>query len=380
MVARSTSERSIHSSKREHAALQSRTTVALYNRASVMSALLFCSACAAFTSVHESSGPSTRGPFQVIAHFKIGGDGSWDYLAVDTASNRLFITRENRVVVLDRTNGHVLGQIGGLDHAHGVAFAYGAGHGFATSGTDSTVVMFDLTTLKVLARTIAAPDADAVLYDPASNHVFTFDGDAGMATAIDPASGARVASIPLEGKPEFGVSDDDGELYVNLEDKAEVVEIDARAMSVRRRWSLAPCHTPTGLAIDRTNGILFSGCRSGVMAISDARAGKVIAILPIGTGVDATAFDPVTGDAFASNADGTINVIHEDGRTQFHVEQTVVTAPGAKTMALDPQTHRIYTDAGILDVTSGTSRGVDRARIAKLLPGSFAVLVLARRK
>ena len=167
--------------------------------------------------------------------------------------------------------------------------------------------MFDLKTFKTLGRIPAAEDADAIIYDAASNRVFTFNGDAHSSTVIDPAAGSSITNIPLGGKPEYGVSAGDGKVYANLTDTSEVVEIDAKAATVTRRWSTAPCKQPVAMAIDVAHHRLFSGCRSGVMAVSDYQAGKVVATAPIGTGVDGAAFDPATGDAFASNADGTLD-------------------------------------------------------------------------
>ncbi|HEX4627370.1 MAG TPA: hypothetical protein VH137_01150, partial [Gemmatimonadales bacterium] len=272
----------------------------------------------------------------------LGGDGGWDYVALDSVGHRLFIARQNRVMVVDEGTGRLLGEIAGLARAHGIAFAYEAGRGFATSGTDSAVTMFDLSTLKVLGHITAAVDADAVLYDPATKHIFTFNGDAHSSSVIDPTTGTRIGTIDLGAGPEFGVSAGDGKLYVNLEDKSAIAEIDAAAMRVVRRWSLAPCEGPTGLAIDRAHHRLFSGCHSKVMAISDATAGKLITTVPIGAFVDAAAYDPGTQLAFASNGDGTLTVVHEDAPDKFHVVADVATRRGARTMALDPGTHRAY--------------------------------------
>ena len=172
--------------------------------------------------------------------------------------------------------------------------------------------MFDLKTFKVLGRAHAAEDADAILYDPVSDRVFSLNGDAHSSTVVDPNSGKVVANIPLGGKPEYGVSGGDGKVYANLTDISEVVVIDARKLTVVRRWSTAPCKQPVAMAIDRAHHRLFSGCRSGVMAVSDIGAGKVVATVPIGTGTDGAAFDPASGDAFASNADGTLTIIHQD--------------------------------------------------------------------
>ena len=320
----------------------------------------------------QTSRPAT---YHVVRALTLGGDGRWDYLTVDTAGHRLFIARQTRIMVVDPDSGRLLGEVPGLNGAHGVALVYPAGHGFATSGHDSTVTMFDLKTLHVLRRTKAADDADGVLYDPASRRVFTFNGDAGTSSAIDPVSGKLIGTIPLGGKPEFGVTSGHGRLYVNLEDKAEIVEIDPTAMRVIRRWSLAPCEEPTGLALDREHQLLFSGCHNKLMAISNAAQGKMIAHVPIGGGVDAGAFDSVSQLAFASNGDGTLTVVHEDSPTAFHVVSTVTTRPGAKTMALDGRTHRVYTVTSAFGPAPAPTDSEPHPR-PSLVPGTFSLLVL----
>jgi DNA-binding beta-propeller fold protein YncE len=313
--------------------------------------------------------------YHVVRQIPLGGDGRWDYVTLDTAGNRLFIARQSRVMVVDPVSGKLLGEIPGLDGAHGVALDYGTGHGFATSGHDGQVLMFDLKTLRELGKAGAADDADAVLYDPATKHVFTFNGDAGSSTVIDPVTGKAIGNIVLGGKPEFGVSAGDGKLYVNIEDRGEMAEIDAKAQRVTRRWSLAPCTEPTGLAIDRAHHRLFSGCHNKVMAISDASAGKVIATVPIGGGVDGDAFDPGTGLAFASNGDGTLTVVHEDSPTSFHPIASVPTSRGARTMALDPRTHRVFTVTADLGPIPAATEQEPQPR-PSVVPGSFRVLVL----
>jgi hypothetical protein len=237
------------------------------------------------------------------------------------------------------------------------------------------VVTFDLKTLKELGKARAAEDADAVLYDPVSKHVFTFNGDAGSSTVIDPVTGKAIGNIVLGGKPEFGVSSGDGKLYVNIEDSAQVAEIDAKSQRVTRRWSLAPCTEPTGLAIDRAHHRLFSGCHNQVMAISDAKAGKLLTTVPIGGGVDGDAFDPGTGLAFASNGDGTLTVVHEDSPTSFHPVGSVPTSRGARTMTLDPRNHRVYTVTADLGPTP-TATEQDPHPRPTVVPGTFRVLVL----
>jgi DNA-binding beta-propeller fold protein YncE len=321
-------------------------------------------------------GAQTTGPYHISHTYPVAGDGSWDYLVPDPAHHRVFIGRQNRVMVVDENDGRLLGEVTGVNGAHGTAIAEKSGHGFATSGNDSSVVMFDLATYKVLGRAHAAEDADAIIYDPASDRVFTFNGDAHSSTVIDPATGKTITNIDLGGKPEYGASAGDGKIYANLTDNGEVVEIDAKNLKVTRRWSTAPCKNPVAMALDVAHRRLFSGCRSGVMAVSDYAAGRIVATVPIGTGVDGAAFDPATGDAFASNADGTLTVIHQDTPDAYHVVQTLPTMMGSRNMGLDPTTHRIFL-AGAKFGAAPENAGGRRGR-APMVPGSFVVLVVER--
>src|SRR6201987_2985906 len=263
--------------------------------------------------------------YRVTHPYTRGGEGSWDYVVPDPPNHRVFIARQNRVMGVDEDKGTLLGEITGIQGAHGTAIAEGTGHGFATSGNDQSVVMFDLKTYKVLGRIPAAEDADAIVYDSASNRVFTLNGDAHSSTVIDPRAGTLITNIPLGGKPEYGASAGDGKLYANLTDTSEVVEIDAKTATVARRWSTAPCKQPVAMAIDTAHHRLFSGCRSGVLAVSDYQSGKVVATAPIGSGVDGPGYDPASADVFASNADGTLTVIHQDGPDRYHVAETIET-------------------------------------------------------
>ena len=316
--------------------------------------------------------------YRIVSTFAVGGEGSWDYVVPDPASHRIFIGRQTRVMVVDENDGKLLGEVPDIHGAHGTAIAEKSGHGFATSGNDSSIVLFDLKTFKVLGRVHAAEDADAILYDPVSDKVFSLNGDAHSSTVVDPNSGKVVANIPLGGKPEYGVSGGDGMVYANITDNSEVVAIDAKKLTVVRRWSTAPCKQPVAMAIDRAHQRLFSGCRSGVMAVSDIRAGKVVATIPIGAGTDGAAFDPMSGDAFASNADGTLTIIHQDNPDTYHVVQSLQTAPGSRNMGLDPVTHRAFVVAATMGPAPAESTAVNPRRRPQVLPGSFRVLVIAR--
>src|SRR5215475_7476776 len=311
--------------------------------------------------------------YRITQRYALGGDGSWDYIVPDPPHHRLFIARQNRVMVVDEDTGKVLGEVTGIQGAHGTAVAESSGRGFATSGNDQSVVMFDLKTFKALGRIPAAEDADAILYDSPSNRVFTLNGDAHSSTAIDPKQGKAIANLPLGGKPEYGASAGDGKVYANLTDTSEVVEIDANAAAVLRRWSTAPCKQPVSMAIDTAHHRLFSGCRSGVLAISDYQAGKVVATLPIGAGVDGAGFDPASGDVFASNADGTLTVIHQDTPDTYHVVESLQTPQGSRNMGLDLANHRVFVaSAKFGPPPAGGKKG-------PVMPGSFALMVIERR-
>ena len=280
--------------------------------------------------------------YRVTHTYELGGTERWDYVVPDPLAHRLYIARQTRVMVVDEDTGKLLGEVAEIHGAHGTAIAADAGHGFATSSDDKTVVMFDLKSFKVLSRIPAAEDADAIIFDKPSNRIFSLNGDAHSSTVIDSVEGKQIRNLALGGKPENGVSAGDGKLYANLTDTSEIVEIDTQTATVGRRWSTAPCKQPVPMAVDTIHHRLFSGCRNGVMAISDYVSGKVVAIVPIGKGVDGAGYDAATGDAFASNADGTLTIIHQDNPDKYHVSQTLSTPVGSRNMGLDPITHRLF--------------------------------------
>ena len=325
-------------------------------------------ACVAIPLFAQSSSP-----YHIAHTYVLGGDGSWDYIIPDPPNHRLFIARQTRVMVVDENTGQLLGEVTGIKGSHGTAVVEATGRGFATSGADESVVIFDLKTFKVLDRIHTAEDTDAIIYDRPSNRVFTSNGDAHSLTAIDPAAGKVIAQIPLGGKAEYLVSAGDSKVYVNLTDTAEVVEVDAKTAAVTRRWSTAPCKLPVSMAIDTTHHRLFSGCRSNMMAVSDYQAGKVVATLPIGAGNDGTVFDAASGDVFAANADGTLTVIHQDSPDRYHVIQTLQTAQASRNVGLDPTNHRVFIAAAKFGPppAGGSGRGA-------MLSGSFALLVIER--
>ena len=318
--------------------------------------------------------------YHVTKTYDLGGDGGWDYIVPSHDEHRVYIGRTNRVMVVDENDGRLLGEVTGIKGAHGTAIALSSGHGFATSGNDQSIVMFDLKTFKELARIPAAEDADAIIYDAPSNRVFSLNGDAHSSTVVDAASGKLVTNIPLGGKPEYGASAGDGKVYANLTDTSEVVEIDAKAATVSRRWPTAPCKQPVSMAIDTKDHRLFSGCRSGVLAVSDYRNGRTITTLPIGMGVDGAGYDAATGDVFATNADGTLTVIHQDSAERYHVVGSVMTPTGSRNMGLDATTHRIYVAAATFAPPPAppASAAQGRGGRATVVSGTFKLLVIER--
>ena len=311
-------------------------------------------------------------PYSITKTYTLGGDGFWDYVVPDPPNHRLFVARQTRVMVVDEDSGKLLGEVQGINGAHGTAVVADTGHGFATASGDKAVVMFDLKTFAQLAKIPAAEDADAIIYDAASQRVFSFNGDANNSTVIEPREGKRVTDIALGGKPEYGASAGDGMVYVNLVDKNEVVEIDAKAATVTRRWSTEPCKQPVAMAIDTAHSRLFSGCRSGVLAVSDYKAGKVVATAPIGMGVDGSGYDSATGNVFTSNGEGTLTVIHEDSPDKYTVVQNLATSAGSRNMGLDPTTHKIFV------VTAKFGQPAPGARRGAVLPDSFGLFVIQR--
>jgi DNA-binding beta-propeller fold protein YncE len=313
--------------------------------------------------------------YDITHTYTLGGTGGWDYVIPDPPRHRLFIGRSDRVMVVDMNDGRLVGEVHGINGAHGVAIVPALNRGFATAGEDSAIVMFDLRTYKTLGKIPAADDADAIIYDPASRRVFSFNGDANSTTVVDARKGTLITNIPLGGKPEYGQSAGNGKIYINLVDSSEIVEVDSRALKVTRRWSTGPCTDPVSMAIDTRNHRLFSGCRSGVLAVSDYVNGKVVTTLPIGRGVDGAGYDPSRREVYASNADGTLTIIHQDGADKYTVVENLKTTPGSRNMGLDPVSHRIYLPAADFGPPPDSSASNPRRR-PPMLPGTFKVLVV----
>jgi DNA-binding beta-propeller fold protein YncE len=315
--------------------------------------------------------------WEVTRTFPVGGQGSWDYLTVDSATHRLFVPRSTHTLVIDAESGKTLGDIPGQKSAHGVAIVSEVGRGFISDGGgDGAVIIFDLKSYAVLGKIAAQPDADGIIYDPAVGRVLVVSGDGGVLMSfkpdIDPASGKIDAPIDLGGKPEFLASDANGKVYVNLTDKNEVAVVDMKGRKVVARWPVAPGGAPVGMAIDAKNRRLLIGCRKPqkliVMSTDD---GKVLSDLPIGAGVDATQVDQ--GQAFASCRDGSLAVASETSPGKFEIVQIVRTPTGARTMGIDSATHRIYLPTAEFEEPKpgATGRPV-------MKPGSFMIVVVAR--
>jgi YVTN family beta-propeller protein len=285
------------------------------------------------------------GGYSIVKKIAIPGQGSWDYLSVDESARRLYVSHGTQVEVIDVDSGSIAGSIPKTPGVHGIAIAAELGRGFVSNGQSSTVTIFDLKTLKAIADVPTGQKPDAIIYDPATSRVFVFNGGGNSATAIDAATGKVAGTVDLGGGPEYAAADGNGIVYNNLEDESLVLKIDSRKLTVEKRWPTAPCASPSSMAMDSANRRLFLGCRSKVMAVMNADTGQVITTLPIGDHVDATVFDPETKLIFNSNGEGTITVIRQDGPDKYSVVETVKTLPKAKTMALDPKTHRLFLSA-----------------------------------
>ena len=315
--------------------------------------------------------------YHVIKTYKLGGEGGWDYLNLDSSSRRLYISRATHVMVIDADSGKPVGDIPDTPGVHGIALAPELVRGFISNGREGTVTIFDIESLKLITKVKAGDNPDAILYDPATKRVFTFNGKSHDSTAIDAAKGTVLGTIKLEGKPEFAVSDGKGEIFVNIEDKSQLDAIDPNKLEVKSRWPLAPCEEPSGLAMDRKNRRLFAGCDNKMMAVVDADSGKVLATPAIGDGVDATAFDEGTSLAFASCGEGVLTVVHEDSPAKFSVAENVKTQEGARTLALDEKTHEVFVVTAKFGPPPAPTPENPRPRHA-ILPDTFVVLVVGK--
>jgi YVTN family beta-propeller protein len=309
--------------------------------------------------------------YKVANRVTLGGEGGWDYLTYDKDAHRLFITRGTHVMVADTNTLKLTGDIPDLSGIHGVALAPDLGRGFISNGGDNTVTIFDLKTLKKLDNVKVGERPDAILYDPFTKHVFTFNARSKDSTVVDAASGKVVGTVPLGGKPEFPASDGNGKVFVNIEDKSQIEEIDAAKLTVLNTWSVGPCQEPSALAFDKAHHRLFAGCDNKMMAVMDSGSGKVVTTVPIGEGVDAGRFNPNTQEVFMSCGVGVLTVIHEDSPDKYTVTQNVPTAKGARTMAMDYESNVAY-----LVTAQRDPKPPAPGQRPAMIPGSFELIVV----
>lgn len=328
-----------------------------------------------FTAVLTATAGAADGPYKFSKEISIGGEGGWDYLSDDPIAHRLYVSHATKVVVVDTESDKVVGEIADTPGVHGFAIAHDLGRGFSSNGKENKVSIVDLKTLQTISKVETGENPDAILFEPGRKEVYAFNGHGKSATVIDAKSGKVVATIPLSGKPEFATADPKaGRVYVNIEDKSEVAVIDTKEHKVVSTWPIAPGESASGMAIDLKNQRLFLGCDNHMMAMMDSSNGKVITTVPIGDHVDANAFDPGTMLAFSSNGEGNTTIAHEESPDKLTVVQNLKTEPGARTMALDTKTHKIYLATAKFEATPAPQPGQRRQR-PKMVPGTFKILV-----
>ena len=322
-------------------------------------------------------GPAT--PYRVLQKISVPGDGSYDYLYLDEPAKRLHVSHGTEVAVLNATSGTIIGVITGLAGVHGISMVPEIGKGFITNGKSAMVTVFDPQTLKSTSEIKSTgKNPDALTYDPASRRLFVFNHSSGQVTVIDPATNVVTATLDVGGALEFGRADGQGSVWVNVEDRNEVVCIDSKKMAISGRFPLAPCQEPTGLALDAKHSRLFVGCGNSMMAVVNASSGKVITTLAIGPGVDGTDFDATTGDVFnACGKDGTLSVIHQDAADKYHVVQNLSTQLRARTLVVDAASHRVFLSVAQFGDKPAPSAADPKPR-PPTLPGTFVVLVVGK--
>jgi YVTN family beta-propeller protein len=315
--------------------------------------------------------------YHVLDKIAVGGEGGWDYVYDDSDAHRLYVSHSTKVVVIDTDTNKVVGEIPDLKGVHGIAVATELGRGFISDGRSNSVVIFDIKTLKTIGQVKTGTNPDSIIYDPFSKHIFAFNGGSDDVSAIDPANGTVIGTLALGGKPEYAISDEKGTIFVNIEDKSEIVAFDAAKLQIRSHWPLGEGEEPSGLAFDRKHGRLFAVCGNKKLVVLDSLSGKIVATLPIGAGVDAASFDDKERLAFASNGEGNLTVIHEDSPDKFTVVDTVSTQRGARTMTLDRKTHKLYLPAAQYGEIPAPTKERPRPR-PPIIPNSFVVLVVGR--
>jgi DNA-binding beta-propeller fold protein YncE len=313
--------------------------------------------------------------YAVTKTIPIGAPDNWDYVVYDPGTDRVYIGHSTETTIVDGKSGAIAGHFAGLNGAHGTAIASAAGRGFADSGRDPSVTAFDVKTFQPLGKIATPEDTDGMLFDPASGHVFTMNGDAGNASVIDPVKMALITNIALDGKPEYAAADGRGHVYANIEDKGQLAAIDSKTNKVTAHWPLTGCTSPHGLAVDASARRLFSSCANGKLIVMNADTGAIVATLPIGLGSDATAYDPSHHRIFSSNGGaGTLSVIAENSPGSYAAPVEIPTTHGARTMDVNPKTGRVYLVAA--DYTEDASIPVTDRRHFKVVPGSARLMFL----
>ncbi len=327
--------------------------------------------CFMLAGMISSFGQSSE--YKIINKIHLEGDGGWDYLAVDELSNRLFVSHSTQVQIVDLSTGKMIGSIPGLNGVHGIAIASDINKAFISCGRDSSIVVVDLKTFKFIAKTkVTGANPDAILYDPHSHKVFTFNGRSANASVIDANTYKNVATIPLDGKPEFSATDGKGKIYVNNEDKSMIYMINSNSLVVEQKWSIAPGEEPSGLAFDKANNRLFS-VTDKLMVIVDSQTGKIVTTVPIGENVDGVAFDPEKKRIYTSNGDGTVTVVQEVNPNDFKIVETITTQRGARTIGINTKTHRIYLPTAEFGPAPAATKENPNPR-PSIKPGTFTIL------
>jgi len=356
---------------------------------------LFCHAgivaTLAIVFLHQPVALAPDGGYKLIQSYALKGEGGWDSITLDSSSRRLYLSHTAQVHVVDADTGAWIADIGNLELAHGTVLVKELDRGFISDGGADRVVIFSLQTLQTIGEVKTGGNPDCIIYDPASQHIFTFNGRSHDSTVIDPAAGSVLATIPMAGRPEFAVADGKGTIYVNIRDSNEVAALDSRSLRIESRWPTAPAAMPTAITMDEQHRLLFIGGRNKVFAIMEADSGKVIQSFPIDNGVDTNIYDPDRRVVFSSDRAGSIHIFHEDSRSKFSAVETVTTQPGAHTMAFDPKTTKLFLDTA--DFDPGTVPESDgKAALPNVFdhpaggfhsmgvvrPGTFRLLVYAR--
>lgn len=319
----------------------------------------------------------TSSGYHLLKKIEVGGEGGWDLLFADSSAHRLYVSHATKVVVIDTDKDAVVGEIPNTNGVHGIAVVEDFGRGFISDGRDNSVTIFDLKSLKTIDNIKVGKNPDTIIYDSATKRIFVFNAGSSDATVIEAESGKVAGTISLGGKPEFATADGKGEVFVNIEDKNEVVGIDSRGLTAKTHWSIAPGEEPSGMAFDRKNRRLFIVCSNKKMIVLNADNGKIVSDLPIGDGTDAAAFDPEAKLAFSSNGEGTLTVVREDSKDKFSVLENVPTQRGARTMTLDTKTHKIYLPTALFGAPPAPTAERPRPR-PSIVPNSFVILVFGK--